>query len=439
MATRIVEWKKPYTWGQAIDIDENKVISLKLRDENNLIIYDEWDDEIYVDLQLPDWLEPTDAFPVWVNTGRVIVADGWDKTWTIVIAKTTSGDYIEFLYADDWTLWIDNATWTFKQIYLKGDVDTLITNLTTYINTELAKKQNGVVSGTAPSNPSQWDLWYDTTNNVLKVYDGSTWVSTGSGWGDVQVSTQANNIFTPWMKIWWGTQSDYQNLTPDSNTAYLLLADQPTPPSPWRQPWVNTILYAPFSSDKNDHSWNSTTISYWGSSNLVIVWGITALYLDGSWAKAYTWTLNRLNWDYTMQCWINYQSGSRENVWIIYKGSPNSQNWWWTWNHNGLLRSSIFGVGYSSTGAVSFSWWHLLTCAYDSNTTTLTVYYDGNQEYTYSMNYAIDNVASIGNWHSQDMGSSQIYYSEWIIEDKCWSASEISDYYDLTKWNYWIS
>ena len=38
MTTRVVEWKKPYTWWTAITVDENKVISLNLRDENNLII-----------------------------------------------------------------------------------------------------------------------------------------------------------------------------------------------------------------------------------------------------------------------------------------------------------------------------------------------------------------------------------------------------------------
>lgn len=64
-------------------------------------------------------------------------------------------------------------------------------------------------------------------NNVISA----TWWS-----GDVLVSTQANNIFTSWMKIWWGTEADYLLLTPDSNTAYLLTAGSPTPPSPW-QDW----------------------------------------------------------------------------------------------------------------------------------------------------------------------------------------------------------
>lgn len=146
MATRVVEWKKPYTWGKAISIDENKVISLNLRDENNLIIYDAWDDEIYVDLQLPDEIEPTDAFPVWITTGRVIVDNGWDTAGTIICAKTTSGDNIKLLYADDGKLYIDNGTWTFKQIYLKGEVDALLQSLRNYVDTELAKKQDKLIA-----------------------------------------------------------------------------------------------------------------------------------------------------------------------------------------------------------------------------------------------------------------------------------------------------
>lgn len=181
MATRVVEGKKPYTWGKAIEIDENKVISLRLRDENNLIIWDEWDNEIYVDLQLDDEITPTSAFPVWITTGRVIVDNWWDEPWTIICAKTTSGDNIKLLYADSGNLYIDNWTWTFKQIYLKADVDALLLALRSYIDDELAKKQNWVASATAPTNPSEWDLWYDTVNDQLQVYDGSQWNATWSG------------------------------------------------------------------------------------------------------------------------------------------------------------------------------------------------------------------------------------------------------------------
>lgn len=215
MTVRDVEWKKPYTGWKAISIDENKVVSLNLRDENNLIIYDEGDDEIYVDLQLPDWIRPLDAFPVGVTTGRVLVADDWDTTWTIVCFKTTSWDNIKLLYADDGKLYIDNWTWTFKQIYLKGEVDALLQALRDYTDAQLALKQdkltawNGIsidnnneisntlpwpiVSSSAPLDPVEWDQWYDTTNDVLKIYDGTNWNEVWGGWWDVNWPNGSTN------------------------------------------------------------------------------------------------------------------------------------------------------------------------------------------------------------------------------------------------------
>lgn len=165
MATRIVEWKKPYTWWKAITVDENKVISLNLRDEDNLIIYDEEDNEIYVDLQLPDWLTPASAFPVGVTTGRVASEDWWDVTGTIVSFETTSGNNIKLLYEDgeNWTLWINNNSNVFKRIYFKWDVDTLIQNLRTYVDEQLATKQDEhtVITVTLLAN---W--WSGTTQTV---------------------------------------------------------------------------------------------------------------------------------------------------------------------------------------------------------------------------------------------------------------------------------
>ena len=254
MATRIVEWKKPYTWWKAINIDENKVISLRLRDENNLIIRDEWDNEIYVDLQLPDGIEPTDAFPVWITTGRVLVADDWDITGTIICAKTTSGDNIKILYGDDWTLWMDNGTWTFKQIYFKSDVDGIITNLTTYINTELAKKQNWVSSATAPSNPSTWDLWYDTNNQVLKVYNGTSWeVTWWGGWwtGDV---------------VWPNSSTDWHLAVFDGTTGKLI--------KDW---WAVPTWFEPDNAGSTDQVLTKTANWYeWANAS---GWGSTIEYV----------------------------------------------------------------------------------------------------------------------------------------------------------------
>lgn len=214
MATRIVEWKKPYTWWKAISIDEDKVISLNLRDENNLIIYDEGDDEIYVDLQLPDWITPTDAFPVWVTTGRAVVADWWDLAGTIICAKTTSGDNIKLLYADDWTLWIDNWTWTFKQIYFKSDVDALLLALRNYVDDELALKQDSLTAWAGISIVNN-----EISNTGVLSVNGNTWAVTIdepntktfylSGRSDLTNAQAAYDWFRAWKNpiiVLWGEE-----------------------------------------------------------------------------------------------------------------------------------------------------------------------------------------------------------------------------------------
>lgn len=134
MWVQIYEWEKTVTWGTGIEVTANKVINLLLRDENNLIKVDD-NNDIYVDLQLEDWITTADTLPVGVTTWRVLQADGWVKSWTMLCFKTTSWDYVTRIYGDDGKLYIDNWTGTFKQIYLKSEVDALFAQLRSELST----------------------------------------------------------------------------------------------------------------------------------------------------------------------------------------------------------------------------------------------------------------------------------------------------------------
>ena len=48
-----------------------------------------------------------------------------------------------------------------------------LTNINSFANTYF-------ISATAPSSPTEGDLWFDTTNDIMKVYDGSGFVNAGS-------------------------------------------------------------------------------------------------------------------------------------------------------------------------------------------------------------------------------------------------------------------
>lgn len=128
MPTRIVEWKLPYTWGTGIGIDTNKVISLLLREENNLIHVND-DNEIYTDLQLVANITPSSDFPVWVTVGKVLQTDWWTQNGLLLNRKTTSGDYARWLYWADGELYFDWGQGTRKQVYYSDEVLALLTQL----------------------------------------------------------------------------------------------------------------------------------------------------------------------------------------------------------------------------------------------------------------------------------------------------------------------
>lgn len=125
---RLVEWSKPFSAWWWIEITADKVIQLLLREQNNLIEINA-DREAYVDLQLADWIAPTDNLPVWVTVGKVLEADWWLANGTLLNFKTTSWDYGRWLYSADGKMYYDAGSGTFTQIYSSTEVNGLFTQL----------------------------------------------------------------------------------------------------------------------------------------------------------------------------------------------------------------------------------------------------------------------------------------------------------------------
>lgn len=171
MATRIVEWQKPYSWGTAIEIDSDKVISLLLREENNLIQLND-DNEIYTDLQLEANIQPTDDFPVGVTVGRVLQADGWTQSGLLLNWKTTSWDYARWIYANDGKIYFDNWLGTWKQVYYSTEVDSLLNVLRTNIEDTLVNDYQRKLTAWA-------NITIDPSTNVISATGG--WGGWGSG------------------------------------------------------------------------------------------------------------------------------------------------------------------------------------------------------------------------------------------------------------------
>ena len=519
MPVRLVEWQLPYSWGEGIQIDENKVISLNLRDENNLIIYDAQDDEIYVDLQLPDGIKPTDAFPVGVTTGRVLVADGWDKAGTIISAKTTSWDVIKLLYADDWTLWIDNGTWIFKQLYFKADVDLIISAIQTQIDalSGLGKFLSlwdwetwlpisfplstpyeyhtwdwymiNVVDNTTNYRPS-WTEFDGTASSTVEteateigdvyIYDWTTFLLQKNWWGwgsavlfsqvlgspydntnlatalnakqdeltagtNIQISAQ-NVISATWgSDIVYATQAEYTALLPwaESDGKHYFIYS--TSGWGWWQPWVNTLAYFPLNSvsEETDQIW-TWTYSSWGKPTF---WTYTSANVDcasfdSSTGMQYTWSMPMTGiftfsfWAYST--WTSWDDWKAIDMVNSNDGGTRINICYYSWRYQYYIWS--YGMDSSGVLVVPNNSWHYITAIADG--TTMYFYVDWLLSHSINYSYSSTTLNGFNIWNQIWNGLSRHwkwYLSEIIIENKVRTLQEISDYYDQTKWDYWIS
>lgn len=256
--------------------------------------------------------------------------------------------------------------------------------------------------------------------------------------GEVGVSSQANNIFTPWMKIWWGTQSDFNNLTEDSNTAYLILADTPTPPSPWRQPWANTLLYMPMNSTNQatDQSWNNVqTTNSW-----VTFW--TYQWVDCGYFNDSHIQVTPFNIPSTVtvlcRCYCIGRNTSDGKIFDTRSGNDylvliNWSGWY----------AQLRPVGNIDSQEQAQNQWVLLASTNDSNGSIVYLKWsniDNSWTSSYAFTWFDATTMNIGNEHNNAVSRYFLWWlSELIVEGKTWTAQEISDYYDQTKWDYWIS
>lgn len=348
MATRIVEWQLPYTWWTGIGIDWNKVISLLLREENNLIMVND-DNQVYTDLQLEDGLTPNSDFPVWVTVWKILQADWWTKSGLLLNWKTTSGDYARWIYSADGKIYFDWGTGTWKQVYYSTEVDQLIQNLQTLIDNTYQQKltagdgiriENNVISTT---NMSLWkflSLWdcstwmpisfpFDTPYEyttwdyfLIEVVDnslnyrptGSSYTGTASG----VVETDEVQVWDVYIYDWaiWLLQSNWWK-----SVSFANIAGQPTD---------NTALANALNAKQNVlTAWQNIDIS----NNKISTKWIEVEVASAVATVAKVWTTTTGNytptkWDFLLLNFINGNTATNPTLNIDWSGAKQIRSGW---------------------------------------------------------------------------------------------------------------
>ena len=193
----------------------------------------------------------------------------------------------------------------------------------------------------------------------------------------------------------------------------------------WWTPTANTVAYYPLTSDILDHSANGYNLSH-ASSGSVTYSNNMAISTD-----VLQYTSRQLlptSWNFTIWFWCYPSSwnniGDRDSWWPTWYMC--NQSWDYKWNF--ILSNSWRRLGNTS----SISWPMHMMVTRSGDTFTLYINWQSNSTWSWG-----------GSLRSAGNGFYIAGFSSWIgaiiIESVAWTATEVSNYYDLTKWDYWVS
>lgn len=207
----------------------------------------------------------------------------------------------------------------------------------------------------------------------------------------------------------------------------------------WWQPWANTVLYCPFTSNLTDQiSWNNLS----GTVTYGTIWWSTINCALNSSAITWTWAnLPQSTSARTMSMWVYYDSSDQWEAWIM--------SYWIGGTNNQIFAVVAYFWEYMLSQWWSNSWfhwtitpwaWYQITMTYNTNN-EWKLYANGTLVYTW--NYTIGTVGNnIALWDLVwNPWNQKLYwgFSNLIIENVERTAQEVLDYYDQTKSLYGIS
>lgn len=198
-----------------------------------------------------------------------------------------------------------------------------------------------------------------------------------------------------------------------------------------REPTANTILYCPLRTDLLDHWPNNISLSQ-----------SSTISLDENWAKFNNASLGGvcpsiISGNFTFSMWFNATSAWTDcNLITIWAGYPWKGYRYWA-NSSGKIwftLTSVIDRNYGTAFSTLYWAWHNMIMT--RSWTTNTLYLDGVSKWTYSWTSLPSNAqVSIGGRNTWGMNWNMNYA---IIESVARTATEVAEYYNLTKWKYWL-
>lgn len=216
-------------------------------------------------------------------------------------------------------------------------------------------------------------------------------------------------------------------------------------------PNTNTVAYRPLTSTTtvNDQSWNS--------KNMTLSWTVTfgdynwidCAYFNGGYLYINESLILGAN-PRTISCWFNRENTPSQWGAFWGMGNASSKNWITAYLHTDP--AILWHYGYWNR---QYDWWftqiptvwtrYLLTFTY--TWTNIWVYLNGTYLWTPAY-WSVLTTATTLNLTSWKTVIAQMphfwapvrkwHITEFIVENKTWTAQEVTDYYNKTKSTYWL-
>jgi hypothetical protein len=208
----------------------------------------------------------------------------------------------------------------------------------------------------------------------------------------------------------------------------------------WK-PWANTIAYYPLTDDFNDHSWNWYNLTS-NSVQLTTISWVKCANMNNSYC-----TSNALvtSLPYSIVFWAKAKTSGWNKAFSIMWQYSWSWGWswimWWELSNTNNINIRYWNATntYSSISQTIDTSWHLYVVTYSTGWCYL--YIDGTQTANpkSSLTNSVLNTTPFRIWANYEWTVLWNWYM-WavIVEDKARTAQEISNYYNLTKSNYWL-
>jgi hypothetical protein len=210
----------------------------------------------------------------------------------------------------------------------------------------------------------------------------------------------------------------------------------------WWQPWSNTIAYFPLESDSTDIIHNVSLTSYWTTNYTTVWWVKSAEFTKSNWLYNSNFSYVP-QWDIskTLSFWmyIKWGNGWWQGIAQIWENSAWKLFWVWCYNWTSLIIMTRYG---------STSWTYTPTL----NTRTNMVATYSNSTWKLYANWVLQvtwsNTTAPTSWYNLyiwqniwDTSTLLTYYwnlSKVIFESIPRTATQVSEYYNQTKSNYWL-